>query len=273
MERLGRLNTTIALKIVILLGFAAFFCLTIFTGSVRLYVHPRIIPFMLFAVAAMLIIAILLSRNLFSPEKTGSFWSLLFFVLPLLMALAIPAKPFDSGSGTTGGVQLISNTAAVSSAKSDSSAPEPVSEASSTATDISQTLPQVEMQKPDITLQNGVLVLTSENFYVGLCEVYDHLDAYKDTPISLVGYVFKDSSFASNQFVPARLMMVCCAADMQPTGLLCLYDGAPQLEANSWVQVDGIIGQTSFEGETIPCILAKNVIPTEAPAESYVYPY
>lgn len=273
MERLGRLNTTIALKIVLLFGFAAFFCLTIFTGSVRLYVHPRIIPFMLFAVAAMLIIAILLSRNLFSPEQTGSFWPLLFFVLPLLMALAIPAKPFDSGSGTTGSVQLISNTAAVNTANPDSSAPPSASEAPSTATDISQTLPQVEMLKPDITLQDGVLVLTSENFYGSLCDVYDHLGAYKGTPISLVGYVFKDSSFAPNQFVPARLLMVCCAADMQPTGLLCLYDGAPQLEANSWVHVDGVIDETSFEGETIPCIKAKSVTPTEAPAEAYVYPY
>lgn len=273
MQRLGRLNTTIALKIVLLLGFAAFFCLTIFTGSVRLYVHPRIIPFMLFAVATMVIIAILLSRNLFSPEQTGSFWPLLFFVLPLLMALAIPAKPFDSGSGTTGSVQLISNSAAVNTANPDSSAPTSASETPSITADSSQALPQVEMKRPNITLKDGVLVLTSENFYVGLCDVYDNLNSYKGTPISLVGYVFKDSSFGPNQFVPARLLMVCCAADMQPTGLLCFYDGAPQLESNSWVQVDGVIDETSFEGEIIPCIMAKNVTPTEAPAESYVYPY
>lgn len=273
MEHLRRLNTTTALKIVLLLGFAAFFCMTIFTGSVRLYVHPRIIPFMLFAAASMLIIALLLSRDLFSPVQRGSFWSLLFFAVPLLMALAIPAKPFDSGSGTTGTVQLISNAAAVSAAQPDSSAPAPASEAPSGAADISQTLPQVEMQKPGIALQDGMLVLTSENFYAGLCEVYDHLGDYKGTPISLVGYVFKDSSFAANQFVPARLMMVCCAADMQPAGLMCLYDGASQLAADSWVKVDGVIGETIFEGETIPCIQAESVTPAEAPAEPYVYPY
>ena len=60
---------------------------------------------------------------------------------------------------------------------------------------------------------------------------------------------------------------------MQPTGLLCFYDAAPQLKDNSWVHVDGVIDETTFEGETIPCILAKSVAPTDPPAESYVYPY
>lgn len=273
MERLNRLNTTVALKMVLLLGFAAFFCMTVLTGSVRLYVHPRIIPFMLFAAAAMLVIALLLGRDLFSPVQTGGFWPLLFFVLPLLMALAIPPKALDSANGTTT-VQLISNAAAVGSAAPEASAPTSAFEAAGGGSDSAQPLPQIGLQKPDITLQDGVLVLTGENFYTGLCAVYDHLDDYKGTPVSLVGAVFKDNeSFAANQFVPARLMMVCCAADMQPAGLLCLYDGAPQLAVDSWVKVNGIIGETTFAGETIPCILAESVTAAEAPPEPYIYPY
>ena len=274
MERLNRLNPTVALKMVLLLGFAAFFCMTVMTGSVRLYVHPRIIPFMLFAAAAMLVITALLGRELFSPVESGGFWPLLFFALPLLMALAIPPKALDSASGTTGTVQLISNAAAVGNAASQASSSAPASEASSGAAGSAQALPQIGLQTPDIALQDGVLVLTSENFYTGLCAVYDHFGDYKGTPISLVGSVFKDDqSFAANQFVPARLMMVCCAADMQPAGLLCLYDGAPQLAVDSWVRVDGIIGETTFAGETIPCILAESVTQAEAPAEPYIYPY
>ncbi len=270
MERLNSLNTAVALKIVVLLGFAAFFCMTVLSGVVRLYVHPRIIPFMLFAVGAMLVMALLLCRELFSPAQTGGFWSLLFFVLPLLMALAIPPKALDSASGTTGTVQLISNAAAVGNASSEP-APASVAEAAGSS---GQPLPQIGLKKPDIALQDGVLVLTSENFYAGLCAVYDHFDDYKGTPVSLVGAVFKDEeSFAANQFVPARLMMVCCAADMQPAGLLCLYDGAPQLAVDSWVRVDGVIGETTFAGETIPCILAKDVTAAETPPEPYIYPY
>lgn len=266
MERLHRLNTTVALKMVLLLGFAAFFCMTVLTGSVRLYVHPRIIPFMLFAAAAMLIIALLLGRSLFSPVESGSFWPLLFFALPLLMALAIPPKTLDSASGTTGTVQLISNSSAVGNTPSEP----PVPEAASSV----PPLPEIERQSPDITLQDGVLVLTSQNFYTGVSAVYEHLGDYKGARISMVGSVFKDNdSFAANQFVPARLMMVCCAADMQPTGLLCLYDGAPQLAIDAWVKVEGVISETTFAGEVIPCILVESVTPAEAPAEPYIYPY
>lgn len=267
MERLSRLNTAVALKIVLLLGFAAFFCMTVLTGSVRLYVHPRIIPFMLFAATAMLIIALLLGRSLFSPVESGSFWPLLFFALPLLMALAIPPKALDPASGTTGTVQLISNSAAVGNALSE--APAFKSGSSSVPS-----LPQIERQSPDITLQDGVLVLTSQNFYTGVSAVYEHLEDYKGARVSMVGSVFKDNdSFAVNQFVPARLMMVCCAADMQPTGLLCLYEGAPQIATDAWVKVEGVISETRFAGEVIPCILVESVTLAEAPPEPYIYPY
>lgn len=277
MDRLNRLNTTVALKIVLFLGFAAFFCMTVVTGTVRLYVHPRIIPFLLFAAAAMLAIALLLCRELFSPvQSTTRFWSLLLFVLPLLMALAIPPRTLDSASGTTGSVQLISNTAGAASptVSASESASTPTADPANGTGDISQALPQIEMQQPSIVLQDGVLVLNSDNFYAGLCDVYDHLQDYKGVPISLVGSVFKDNeSFSENQFVPARLMMVCCAADMQPAGLMCQYDGASQLTVDSWVKVEGVIGETTFESETIPCILAESVTLTEAPPEPYIYPY
>ena len=133
---------------------------------------------MLFAPAAMLVITALLSRELFSPVESGGFWPLLFFALPLLMALAIPPKALDSASGTTGTVQLISNAAAVGNAASQASSSAPASEASSGAAGSAQALPQIGLQTPDIALQDGVLVLTSENFYTGLCAVYDHFGDY-----------------------------------------------------------------------------------------------
>ena len=64
-----RFNINIALKILLLFGFAAFFLRTVLTGSVSLYVHPRIIPYMIFAAAAMIVIAFLLFGDLF--KSTG----------------------------------------------------------------------------------------------------------------------------------------------------------------------------------------------------------
>lgn len=126
----------------------------------------------------------------------------------------------------------------------------------------------------DISLQDGVLVMDSSNYYKCLCAIYADMDKYEGTSVEVVGFVFNENeSFAEDEFVPARLMMVCCAADMQPVGLLCQYEKALELEANSWVKVSGTIKEAEFDGETIPVIVAQSVEMTEEPDNAYVYPY
>jgi len=260
MKNTNRLNINAALKSLLLLGFAAFFLVSIATGSVTLYVHPRIIPYMVFAAAAMIIIALLLLRELFRPVgKSVNSWPLLFFVIPLITAFALPAQAMNSTDGAIGEVQLSS-----------------VGTGSDKETDNAGSSPAIERADSNkgVTLQNGVLIIDSGNFYECLCRIYVDIDKYKGTPVEVAGFVFKDNeSFADDEFVPARLMMVCCAADMQPVGLLCRYEKASELKADSWVKVSGTIGETEFDGETIPCIIAESVEITEEPDDAYIYPY
>jgi putative membrane protein len=118
------------------------------------------------------------------------------------------------------------------------------------------------------------IVMTSKNFYKVISEIYSDMNYYNGVSIKTVGFVFKgDGMFEDNQFVPARLMMICCAADMQPVGLLCVYDKALELEEDSWVQVQGTISITEFEGEYVPCIIAEEVKKEDAPDKQYIYPY
>lgn len=281
MKSLRRFDINVGLKIILLFGFAAFFFFTIISGTVILYVHPRVIPFMIFASISMILIGILLFRDLFnSSEKKVNSWPLLFFIVPLLMGFALPAKSFDSSSGAIGSVQL-SSVGSVSSNTSSGNTSEStqdlkdsqnVAEINSAADH--RNISQDNETNDSISLKNGILVLDSNNFYKCLCEIFDNMDKYKGTSIEVVGFVFKDNeSFTKNQFVPARLMMVCCAADMQPVGILCQYDKASDLESDSWVKVNGTLDETTFEGETIPCIVAQSVEIAEDPDEAYVYPY
>jgi len=247
--KLNNFNINIALKVFTLLGFSFFFINSICTGSVNRYVHPRIIPYMLFAAGAMLVIAFLLFGELFKPQKGKSnSLALLFYIVPLIMAVALPAQSFDSNTRTVGDVQI--SGVEENSNKSD------------------------ETENNLLSLQNGILVMDSSNFYNCLNEVYSNLDKYVGTQIEVVGFVFNDNeNFKDNEFVPARLMMVCCAADMQPVGFLCRYEQASKLKSDSWVKVTGVIGKTEFEGEGVPSIEAKSVVETEKPNDDYIYPY
>jgi putative membrane protein len=119
----------------------------------------------------------------------------------------------------------------------------------------------------------GPIVIESGNYYPILCDLYTDLDKYVGRTVTVTGFVFRDESFAVDQFVTARLLMVCCAADMQTVGLLCQYDGAPQLESDSWVTVTGVLQKVPFGGEDAPCIAVGSVEAVEAPEDAYIYPY
>ncbi len=276
MKSISRFNKNVALKILLLFGFSVFFLITIFTGSVSLYVHPRIIPYMFFAAAAMISIALLLFRDLFKPTKENeNSWPLLFFIIPLILAFSLPAKSFDSSTGAIGDIQLSSGGATSTSTVEATQKSGNTENAEESGSDLDTgDTDENEAAKEGLSLQNGVLVMDSNNFYECLCEIYADLDQYKQTPVEVVGFVFReDESLADDEFVPARLMMVCCAADMQPVGLLCQYDKASELKADSWVKVIGTIEETKFDGGTIPCIVAQSVEITEEPDAAYVYPY
>lgn len=247
--KLNSFNMNVALKILWLLGFSFFFINSIYSGSVNRYVHPRIIPYMFFAAGAMLVIAFLLFGELFKPQKEkANSLALLFYIIPLIMAVALPAQSFDSNTRTIGNVQI--------------------------AGIEDKTIKSGEIENNPLSLQNGILVMESSNFYHSLNEVYGNLDKYVGTQIEVVGFVFKDNEdFKDNEFVPARLMMVCCAADMQPVGFLCRYDKASGLKSDSWVKVSGIIGKTNFEGQDVPFIEAESVIEAKKPNDDYIYPY
>jgi len=274
-----RLNVNIALKILLLLGFAAFFLYTIVTGSVNLYVHPRIIPYMIFASATMVVIAFLLLGDLFkSSKKKINSWSLLFYIIPLIMAFALPATSFDSSTGTLGNVQLsgIENKSnnTVDSSETTEQTVSSTENSSENSNSSSKDTTSSDATNEGVRLQDGVLIMTDSNFYECMNEIYNDMDKYEGVKIEVIGFVFNDNEeFSDNEFVPARLMMVCCAADMVPVGFLCRYDKASELTADTWVKVIGTIGKTQYEGETVPYIKAENVEKAEKPVNEYVYPY
>jgi putative membrane protein len=78
MKAIKRLNKATSLEIILLAGFAVFFIRAAATGSVSLYVHPRVVPFIIFAAIAMLIIALVRVGDLLRSRHEGGRLFLLF---------------------------------------------------------------------------------------------------------------------------------------------------------------------------------------------------
>lgn len=266
------------LEILLLFGFAFFFLSSVVTGSVSSYVHPRIIPYLIFAAVVMIIIALLLFGELFKPQRQKlSLISFVLFLMPLLMAFIIPPAIFNSSTGTIGDIQLSGGNALSNSIDGTGQSTENQGDSDRSGEEASSSAPDdsvIENSEETSILQDGVIRMNSDNYYNCLCELNDNLDQYIGLPIEVEGFVFKDNDdFTDNEFVPARLMMVCCAADMQLVGLLCQYDQTSRLEADSWVKVSGTIQKAKIDGQTVPGIIAQNVVSAKEPDETYVYPY
>ncbi len=81
---------------------------------------------------------------------------------------------------------------------------------------------------------------------------------------------------AADEFALARLVMTCCVADLTPVGVICKYDQASELKADSWVSVEGVLiaGVYEINGQTFT--EPQLSVTTLAPADEitgYVYPY
>jgi putative membrane protein len=78
--------------------------------------------------------------------------------------------------------------------------------------------------------------------------------------------------FAPDEFVPARLGMACCVADLVPYGMLCKYDKADELQVDAWVTVEGVIEKGVYDGWIEPQIAVTGVTPADE-AAGYIYPF
>jgi putative membrane protein len=285
----GKVNWDAATKVVVLAGFALFFAFLIQSGRVRLYVHPRIVPAMIFAILAMAAIALFTLKEVFRPQHKFKVGPYLFFLIPLILAFSFPARSMDSSSMSFGDIHLtrqFADTAAGKSGAADSSSPDDGSGGTGTLSEDNIANIKVTSEnfaalaalahKPDdkgLRVQNNTVVLNDANFYRWLKELYDNMPKYQGKKIQVIGFVFKDKTVRGNEFVPARLLMVCCTADLQTVGMLCRYDKAKALKQDSWVKVTGTIRIIDFRGEQIPIIDAEDVVTTAKPENDYIYPF
>jgi uncharacterized repeat protein (TIGR03943 family) len=129
------------------------------------------------------------------------------------------------------------------------------------------------LPKREDLLQNGILVMDNENYLTCIDAVCADLDAYDGTSIEVIGFVFRDfEGIAENEFVAARMVMVCCEDDMEPLGFLCRYENAENFKDGQWARVTGMIRKTQYEGETIPCIEVQEMEAVPPPDQEIIIP-
>lgn len=116
-----------------------------------------------------------------------------------------------------------------------------------------------------------VMKLTDQNFLDGLTvlSVFNH--EFDGHPLEMMGFVYRQPDMKETEFVVARFSVSCCTADAQVSGVLVQSSNAKEFKSDSWVKVSGTLGLTSFEGNELLVLQAKQISQIHAPKDPYVY--
>mgnify|MGYP000862644527 FL=1 len=270
------------LQAVILFGFALYFIGVVAFGSVYRYVHERHVPMLLLSAAVFLVLGILKLRQgcfmstLPSVFSTGRGYSGVFgfavFAVALLgmsaasgIALRFSQFAYTDSLGGQSGISPVDAPSFPTEVESGAVAP------FDTAVSPGLTVPsgaEPKMQSPD-----GGIVMNDDNFAQWLTKLYTKPDAWIDKKITATGSVWKDEElFEKDEFALARMMMTCCAADMQPVGVLAQWADVHALTEGEWIEVTGTLSKKPYKDSFDPLIIVETVKKIDPPRREYIYP-
>jgi putative membrane protein len=182
----------------------------------------------------------------------------LLFLLPLI--LGFTAKGFDSSIVDKKNITLASSNTNTNTNKTPNN---------------SSNDPQNMRQ---YYIENGVVVFKDLTYYRILADISKNLDQYKGKRVNITGFIYKDESLKNDEFIIARMMMSCCAADAQVVGLECKWQGAEGLKKGEWVNIEGIIDSTVYKDpntnkdEEMAEIQVEKIERNQSPGSQYIYP-
>ena len=286
------------LQAVILFGFALYFTGIVVSGLVYRYVHERHVPILLFSAAVLFIIGVLkLKRVMQESQPHTSFFnsgysaavvdrlerdvrlahagifSFTVFAVALLGMVAVSGTEIRFSqfayTDSIGGQSVIpfGDTSSSGTVDDAGASIDPATGSLATSPGVSAIV------KPKMQTEDGGIVMNDENFAQWLTDLYTKPDVWVGKKITAIGSVWKDGEiFEKNEFALARMMMTCCAADMQPVGLLAQWSGAQELTDGEWVEITGTLAKKPYKDSFDPLILVETIKKIDPPQRGYIYP-
>lgn len=254
MLRQIRLNFDSFIKATILLGYIIFLSWLLGTHDIRFYINPRYSHLTEITVNTLLLLLVIQGVQVFYIKKESQCnhpptkwnWTVYIpFIASLVLALALPSSSLDAKLVSMKGF----NTRIIVTDK--------------------QSLPESTILQLQ---QTSTIQVTDQNYTYVLSELTLHPDNYVGKKLTLVGFVYKDSSFSSSQLALIRYVIFCCSADAMPYGLLCQLPEGQNYPTGTWLNVHGTVQVSQYQNKALPIIYVDSATPIDEPDRSYVYP-
>ncbi len=251
-----------------LAGYAFYFAYLVISGNLENLVSPRMTVFVVIGILVLALIVVAQVRQLLSGKQTGRLpGGLVLLFTPfafLLFVINSNGSVIDGSTGVSleGGGPHLDLTTKLQKA-------------------VNPFLPDA---KPAPVPANGPIsstgpiVLDKNNYYAVYQELYSNPAAFEGRSIHATGFVFPHAGGNPNEFITARELMWCCAADAVGIGFITSVDSVALPARSAWVTVDGTIGSTTYIDQytqiksRVPLIHAKTVKIMKGPDFVFAYP-
>jgi len=228
--------------------YSIIFLILIVSGKISEFIHPRYIIILAAASIAGIIISIKRFKEKSISHHHGKpILRISLMIFPLFLAFVSRNMKADFSESAGGKEIIVDKSVSYGFGKNDD---------------------MLEYRNKEL------IVLTDDNFLKVTQDIYDNPKLYLDKKITYTGTVMKKKfSGRKDELAVVRMVMVCCAADLAPSGFICRYDNAYEIENNSWQTITGIITvETSSDGD-FPLLRILDVRHAEKPDQEYLYPF
>jgi uncharacterized repeat protein (TIGR03943 family) len=118
------------------------------------------------------------------------------------------------------------------------------------------------------------VILDGAAYYPVISDMFENPSEYSGKKISITGMVLVSRSASDKaDFAVARMMMLCCAADVSAVGIPCHWEYSPRLVHRAWYTVTGTIGVKKLDGSDVPYVDVEDAVPAKKPSQEYFYPF
>lgn len=123
-------------------------------------------------------------------------------------------------------------------------------------------------------MRNARSITVTDRTYV---EVMSELEwfpqDYRGKEITVTGFVFRPPGISGNRFSLVRYVIVCCAADALPYGILCELKDAGGIRQGTWLTLTGTLQMSKHNGQDVPAVIVTSHKVVEQPEKPYVFPH
>jgi putative membrane protein len=276
-----KLNLNELIWFLILVGFTCYFYMSISTGKITLFVHPKMVKYVKFAVCFFIVLAVFQGRNIFSdkkvkPLKIGYF----MFLIPLALGILLKSGELSIDTVISKGFSLTSQLKINSLNHKHTTLGGEAEQCDDKNHNHGAKDANISLKNPIESIQLlkvGAIVMTNENFINNYEDIYGNSSNNIGRVINMKGFIYKQKELREEEFILSRMLVSCCMADVQLVGLLCDYKGERVFTEGSFVSIEGILGQREYKdpksGETvvIPIIQVTKMERVDKLSNEYIY--